>query len=95
MQYFVYILANETNVAIYIGVTNNLVRRVYEHKNKIVKGFTEKYNINRLVYYEIASTPTVAIEREKQLKSWSRKKKNELIHSFNPEWDDLYYKIAK
>jgi putative endonuclease len=74
---------------IYIGVTNNLVKRVYEHKSKIIKGFTSKYNINKLVYYEVFNDVTNAIAREKQLKGWLRKKKIDLIESINPEWKDL------
>jgi putative endonuclease len=67
-----------------------LIRRVYEHKNKLVAGFTQKYNVDRLVYYEVCSGIVVAIEREKQIKGWSRKKKHELINALNPEWNDLY-----
>jgi len=89
-QYYVYILANITNVALYIGVTNDLKRRVYEHKEKFVKGFAEKYGIDKLVYYEVSSDPESAILREKQLKDFSRRKKNKLVESFNPEWRDLY-----
>ena len=73
----------------YIGVTNNLERRILEHKNGIVKGFTSKYNINKLVYYEYTSDINAAIAREKQLKGWKRSKKNELVESTNPEWKDI------
>ncbi len=91
MQYYVYILSNATNVAIYIGVTNNLVRRIYEHRNHAdPKSFTARYNISKLVYYEETPDVRAAIEREKQLKSWSRARKNELIASKNPTWADLY-----
>ena len=75
------------------GVTNNLIRRVYEHKHKLVAGFTQKYNVGRLVYYEVCSGIMVAIEREKQIKSWSRKKKHALINTLNPSFCDLYPSI--
>jgi putative endonuclease len=88
--YYVYILSNKYNNVIYVGITNDLIRRVYEHKNKLVEGFTEKYNVDKLVYYELFNDPINAITREKQLKGYSRKKKVELINSFNPEWKDLY-----
>ena len=84
-QYYIYILTNQYNTVFYVGVTNNLIRRVYEHKNKLVKGFTSKYNINKLVYYEVFSDVREAIYREKQIKSWSRNKKIEMIEKFNPE----------
>ena len=91
-HFFVYILANKTNVAAYIGVTSNLPARIYEHKNHMdPNSFTAKYNITKLVYFEEAGTdPLVAFEREKQLKGWTRAKKNALINSMNPEWKDLY-----
>jgi putative endonuclease len=92
-QYYIYILTNQYNTVFYVGVTNNLIRRVYEHKNKLVKGFTSKYNINKLVYYEVFSDVRDAIYREKQIKSWNRKKKMEMIEKFNPEWKDLYEEI--
>jgi putative endonuclease len=92
-QYYIYILTNQYHAVFYVGVTNNLIRRVYEHKNKLVKGFTAKYNINKLVYYEVFSDVRDAIYREKQIKSWSRKKKIEMIEKFNPEWKDLYEEI--
>jgi putative endonuclease len=88
--YYVYILSNKYNNVIYVGITNDLIRRVYEHKNKLIEGFTEKYNVDKLVYYELFNDPINAITREKQLKGYSRKKKIELINSFNPEWKDLY-----
>ena len=93
-QYYIYILTNQYHTVFYVGVTNNLIRRVYEHKNKLVKGFTAKYNINKLVYYEVFSDVRDAIYREKQIKSWSRKKKIEMIEKFNPEWKDLYEEIV-
>lgn len=92
-QYYVYIMANFQNGTIYTGVTNNLVRRVYEHRNGIVEGFTKKYNLKSLVYYEIAGTIDVAIKREKQIKGGSRKKKLDLINAFNEKWEDLYETI--
>ncbi len=88
-MYYVYILANKINTVLYIGVTNNLERRMYEHKNKLIDGFTKKYNINKLVYYESVSNVKDAIAREKQLKRWRREKKNELIYSMNPNFNDL------
>jgi len=88
--YYVYILSNKYNNVLYVGITNDLIRRVYEHKNKLIEGFTEKYNVDKLVYYELFNDPINAITREKQLKGYSRKKKVELINSFNPEWKGLY-----
>ncbi len=88
-MYYVYILSNRNNKVLYIGVTNNLERRIYEHKNNIVKGFTEKYNVDKLVYYEETNSIKDAIIREKQLKGWTRKKKNCLIESMNKERIDL------
>ena len=93
MLYYIYILANETNVAIYVGVTNDLVRRVFEHKSSVIKGYTSTYNVDKLVYYEVVNSPLVAIEREKQIKALSRKKKNELVCGFNSQWMDLYDSI--
>jgi len=86
--YYVYIMTNLSKT-LYIGVTNNLERRVYEHKNKIIKGFTEKYKINKLVHFEEANDIGAAISREKELKGWLRKKKIKLIESENPRWEDL------
>ena len=88
-QYWVYILTNKNNTTLYIGVTNDLYRRVIEHKEKLVKGFTYRYNINKLVYYEEFNDINVAIAREKQLKAGSRNKKIELIEKKNMEWRDL------
>ena len=94
MNYYVYILANSTNVAIYVGVTKDLVRRVYEHKHHLdPDSFTAKHNIHKLVYYESTSDVTAAIEREKQIKGWNRKRKNKLIETMNPKWEDLYESI--
>lgn len=89
-QYYIYILANQRNGTLYIGVTNNLIRRVWEHKNKISKGFTKQYNITNLIYFEETIDINSAIKREKQLKSWNRKWKLNLIENSNPEWKDLY-----
>jgi len=88
-QYYVYILTNKTNKVLYIGVINNLVRRIFEHKNKLVEGFTKKYNLSKLVYYEVTNDIYSALEREKQLKNWHRDWKINLIDSFNPMWKDL------
>ena len=88
--YYVYILSNYNNTVLYIGVTNNLVRRCHEHKNKIIKGFTEKYNVNKLVYYEVFDFVDLAIQREKQIKGYSREKKEILIDKVNQNRDELY-----
>ena len=85
-----YILTNLTNTVLYTGVTNNLLRRVYEHKSKLADGFTERYRVTRLVYYEIFDDPENAISREKQIKAGPRRKKVELINEMNPEWAELY-----
>jgi len=87
---FVYIMASERNGTLYIGVTSDLVKRVYEHKTSAVDGFTKKYNIHTLVYYEMADDIRGAIEREKQLKKWNRQWKLRLIEKENPTWKDLY-----
>ena len=92
-KYFVYILASKTGT-IYVGVTNNLIKRVYEHKNKLVDGFTKKYNIDRLVYFYEFSNVKEAIEMEKKIKKWSRQKKLDLILGMNPNTDDLYEKLT-
>ena len=89
-NYFVYILSNSTNVALYVGVTNNLERRLWEHKNHAdPNSYTARYHINKLVFYEVTISIESAITREKQIKSWSREKKNRLIESTNPGWKDL------
>ena len=90
---YIYILSNKPNTTLYIGVTSDLVKRIWEHKQKFVKGFTQKYNIDKLVYYEQYENIGAAILREKQLKGGSRKKKIELIENENPQWQDLYDKI--
>ncbi len=87
--YYVYILASKRNGTLYIGVTSNLMKRIYEHKNKLIDGFTKKYNIDKLVYFEQTKDIKSAITREKQLKKWNRKWKLELIEKTNPNWDDL------
>ena len=89
-QYWVYILTNKNNTTLYVGVTNDLYRRMIEHKEKLVKGFTYRYNIDKLVYFEEYNDINIAIAREKQLKAGSRKKKIELIEKENKEWKDLY-----
>ena len=89
MQYYVYILANWDDSVLYIGVTNNLKCRLYEHKNHLADGFTKKYNVDKLVYYEYTSDVYAALEREKQLKGWTRRKKMALVTKENPEWNDL------
>ena len=88
-QYFVYILSSHTKT-LYIGVTNDLVRRIWEHREGLVDGFTKKYDVKRLVYYEVTNEIEVAISREKQLKNWRREKKEILIRRMNPAWEDLY-----
>lgn len=92
-HYYVYILASKKNGTIYIGITNDIVRRVYEHKNKVNKGFTNKYNVNLLVYFENHSDVNQAIELEKQLKNWHRQWKVDLIEKDNPHWKDLFNSI--
>ncbi|MFH1132797.1 MAG: GIY-YIG nuclease family protein [Pseudomonadota bacterium] len=87
--YYVYFLANWNNRVLYVGVTSNLERRIWEHKNKLVKGFTEKYNANKLVYVEEHNDIWDAIGREKQIKKWRREKKNYLVAQANPSWRDL------
>jgi putative endonuclease len=87
---YVYLMTNKNNTAIYTGVTNDLCRRVHEHKEGLVAGFTKKYNIKKLVYYEVADEIEIAIQREKQIKAGSRKKKIDLIKSINPAFEDLY-----
>jgi len=88
-QYCVYIITNRGNTVLYIGVTNNLKRRVYEHRHKLIEGFTKKYNVVKLVYYEAFKTIDDAIKREKQIKNWKREWKIELIEKVNPKWKDL------
>jgi putative endonuclease len=92
-EYFVYILASKKNGTLYIGVTNNLIRRINEHKNNLIEGFTSKYNVHRLVYFERFPTVHEAISQEKRLKKWKRQWKIELIEQINPEWKELYYEL--
>ena len=92
-QFYVYILSNKYNKVLYTGFTSDLIRRIYEHKNHYVKGFTARYNVTKLVYYEILHDPESAITREKQIKAGSRLKKLELIKSINPDWKDLYFEL--
>ena len=89
-QYYVYIMTNPRNTVLYTGVTNDLQRRVFEHKNKLVDGFTKRYNLTRLVYYEVSDNIEGAILREKQIKAGSRQDKIDLIESVNRDWHDLY-----
>ena len=93
-QYYVYILASKKNGTLYIGVTNDIIRRTYEHRNGLIEGFTKKYNVKLLVYYEIHQDINEAIKREKALKKWLRKWKIELIEKSNPDWKDLYDEIT-
>jgi len=88
--YYVYILTNKNHTVVYTGVTNDLERRCYEHKIKLIKGFTQKYNVDELIYYEVFDFIDQAIAREKQIKGYSRIKKNALINNFNPDWKNLY-----
>ncbi|MDP8297100.1 MAG: GIY-YIG nuclease family protein [Candidatus Orphnella occulta] len=94
-QYYVYMLASKRNGTLYIGVTNNLVRRIYEHKKGLVEGFTKKYSINRLVFYEETNDVESAIIREKQMKKWKRQWKIDLIQKNNSKWKDLYNEIIE
>jgi putative endonuclease len=87
-------MTNDTNTVTYAGVTNDLIRRIYEHKNKLVKGFTSRYKIIKLVYYEVSEDIESAILREKQIKSWPRKAKIALINTMNPDWHDLWQEIS-
>ncbi|HET55300.1 MAG TPA: GIY-YIG nuclease family protein [Ignavibacteria bacterium] len=92
-QYYLYIMTNKKYGTLYTGVTNDLVRRVSEHKQGVIKGFTKKYNLKMLVYYEIYNDIKEAIKREKAIKKWNRKWKIELIEKMNPDWNDLYNEI--
>ncbi len=92
-MYYVYILTNKTDKVMYIGVTNDIVRRVYEHRNHMIDGFTAKYNVTKLVYVESAPDVRDAIQREKQLKGWTRAKKNALVETVNPKWEDMWETI--
>ncbi|WP_395462690.1 GIY-YIG nuclease family protein [Wolbachia endosymbiont of Cantharis cryptica] len=94
-NYYIYILASKYNKTLYIGVTSNLIKRVWEHKNKVIPSFTSKYNVQKLVYFEEFQNVDSALNREKLLKSWKREWKIDLIASKNPNWDDLYCEITK
>jgi putative endonuclease len=89
-QFAVYFMNNWTNEILYVGVTSDLLKRIWQHKNKFFKGFTEKYNLTKLVYFEMHETAETAILREKQIKRWNRKKKDFLVNELNPDWQDLY-----
>jgi putative endonuclease len=94
-DYYVYILTNKPRGTLYVGVTNDLVRRVYQHREGTIAGFTKRYGLKQLVYFEKYDTPTLAIQREKNIKHWSRLWKLDLINSSNPQWRDLYNDIAR
>ena len=90
-MYYVYIMENVAGTVVYTGVTNDVIRRVYEHKNNVdLKSFTAKYAVHKLVYFEAIPSRYAAISREKQIKSWNRKRKNQLVETMNPKWEDLY-----
>ena len=93
MSYFVYLMANKNNSVLYLGRTENLAKRIYEHKNKLIKGFTQKYNIDKLVYFEVHQDKEEAATREWKIKKWKRAWKDELINEMNPSWEDLYDKL--
>jgi len=93
-QFYVYLLASKRNGTLYLGVTSNLVQRVWQHKNKLVEGFTKNYGVDKLVYYEVHRNVDSAITREKQIKKWRRAWKIKLIEETNPDWKDLYHDIA-
>ena len=95
MAYYVYILASKKHGTLYIGVTNNLIKRVFEHKNDLVEGFTKKYGVHQLVYFEQTGNINSAITKEKQIKKWRRQWKIELIEEKNPEWKDLLVDLVK
>ena len=94
MKYYVYILASQRNGTLYVGVTNDLIKRIFEHKQKFVDEFNKKYCVQLLAYYEVTSNIESAIIREKQLKKWNRKWKLRLIEKLNPDWEDLYFKLT-
>lgn len=93
-RFYVYILANQRRTVLYIGMTSDLPKRVYEHKHKLVKGFTERYNVDRLVYFEVLESAEEAVKRERNMKEWKREWKEKRILEFNPEWRDLYDEIC-
>ena len=92
--FYIYLMSNPDRTVLYTGVTRNLMKRVWQHKEKVVDGFTKKYNVTDLVYYEIFDSPLEAIEREKQIKSWSRKRKNQMVEAENSSLKDLYDEIV-
>jgi putative endonuclease len=92
-HYYTYIITNKRNGTFYTGVTNNLAKRIFEHKEKMVDGFTKKYDLSKLVYYEIYDDVRNAIDREKMIKKWRRKIKLEAIEKMNPDWRDLYFEL--
>ncbi|MEX0590464.1 MAG: GIY-YIG nuclease family protein [Xanthobacteraceae bacterium] len=94
-MYYVYLLASQKNGTLYLGVTNDLVRRVYQHKTKALPGFSARYDVNRLVWFEVHDDPTNAIAREKDIKKWRREWKVRLINRSNPAWNDLYDEISR
>ena len=89
MQYYVYFLTNRTDSVLYVGVTNDLRRRLFEHQNELADGYTKRYHVHKLVYFATTTDVKAAIEREKQIKSWSRARKNALVKTMNPKWEDL------
>jgi putative endonuclease len=93
-RFYVYILSSKRNGTLYTGITSDLIKRVYEHKNNLIDGFTKKYNVHCLVWYEIHESAESAISREKQIKKWKRAWKMKLIEQYNPEWNDLYETIC-
>ena len=92
--YYVYMMTNKHHNVLYIGVTNNLIRRVYEHKEGLIEGFTKKYNCHELVWYQQTDDVTAAITQEKRMKKWKREYKENVIREMNPEWKDLYYDLV-
>ena len=93
-DYYVYVLASQRNGTLYVGVTSNLLKRIWEHKNKVIQGFTQKYSVDKLVYFEQYRDPENAIKREKRLKNYNRQWKLELVEKENPEWRDLYTELV-
>ena len=94
-SYYVYIMSNKNNTTLYVGMTNSIERRSEEHKSGLIKGFTQRYNCDKLVYFEVYSDVNQAIEREKQIKSWNRNRKTALIMEINPQWIDLYHQMLR
>ena len=93
-QFFVYILASRRRGTLYVGVTSDLIKRAYEHRSGLIDGFSKRYGVHRLVYYEIAENAEAALTRERQIKKWNRVWKIKLIEEHNPEWEDLYYRLS-